>query len=285
MHRSDISAPEAPTRLAIVTGAGGGLGRAFCRALTAQGGWHIVAVDVDQQSLEEALADIGSEAPAATAAQAEVMDVADPTAWAALRDRLRAKWPRLDLLVNNAGVCLAAEAGQGPLDPWRRVMEVNYLGLLCGCHTMTAWLKESAAGRPAIVNVASIAGLLAGPSMGAYCASKAAVVALSEAMYAELRPAGVGVTVAAPGFFRTGLLERGEFCTPRHRAQAERLARHAAFTADDVARAVLRAAQRRQLYVVLGRRARWLWRLKRLAPRTLQRIVASRYHQTFGING
>jgi short-subunit dehydrogenase len=117
--------------------------------------------------------------------------------------------------------------------------------------------------------------------MGAYSASKAAVIALSEAMHAELRPAGVGVTIAAPGFFQTGLLDRGEFCTPRHRAEAQRLSRGARFTADDVARIALRASERGALYAVMGARARWFWRMKRFAPRALQRIIARRYHRTF----
>ena len=116
---------------------------------------------------------------------------------------------------------MSAEVGDGDLAAWRRVIEVNYLGLLAGCHVMTPWLKASAllaknssspnsrlATRnsqlpPAIINIASVTAFLPAPAMGAYASSKAAVIALSEAMYAELRPHGVHVTVVAPGFFRT----------------------------------------------------------------------------------
>ena len=89
------------------------------------------------------------------------------------------------------------------------------------------------------------------------------------------------MTVVAPGFFKTGLLDRGTFCTNRHRAEAERLSRNASFTAADVARAALAASARGQLYCVLGSRARWLWRAKRLAPRALYRIITKSYHRTF----
>jgi NAD(P)-dependent dehydrogenase (short-subunit alcohol dehydrogenase family) len=275
----------AAPRLAVVSGAGSGLGRAFCLQIAMGPPCHIVAMDVDHGAAAETL--VQAERLGAVRGEVAAIDVADADAWRALRARLQRDWPRLDLLVNNAGVCLAAEFGGDNLAAWRRLMEVNYFGVLHGCHEMTAWLKWSARNRassaapPAVINVASVVGWLAGPSMGAYCASKAAVIALSEALYAELRPAGVNVTVVAPGFFRTGLLDRGEFCTTRHRAEAERLSRRARFTAANVAHMALRASQRGQLYAVMGARARWLWRLKRLAPRLVHRIVARRYHRTF----
>jgi NAD(P)-dependent dehydrogenase (short-subunit alcohol dehydrogenase family) len=217
------------------------------------------------------------------------LDVTDLDAWRQLAIRLAAdfeggRFKPAPLLVNNAGVCAAEETLASDPAAWRRIMDVNFFGVLNGCQALGPMLRRWPrydGGHARIINVASVAGWLAGPSMGAYSASKAAVIALSEALYAELRSAGVGVTVVAPGFFRTGLLDRGTFCTTRHRAEAERLSRRAKFTADDVARIALRASERGQLYAVMGGRARWLWRVKRLAPRLLQRIIASRYHRTF----
>jgi NAD(P)-dependent dehydrogenase (short-subunit alcohol dehydrogenase family) len=265
-----------PPRIAIVTGAGSGLGRAFCRRLAQEPPVHIVAIDRDETSARETLAHATGEALA--------LDVTDREAWRRLADRLAGdlsagRLGRVDVLINNAGVCAAAETLGSDGDQWRRVMEVNFFGVLNGCQAIGPLMTSGAR----IINVASILGLLGGPAMGAYSASKAAVVALSEAMYAEMRPAGVGVTVAAPGFFRTGLLEAGAFGTPRHRSEAERLSQRSTISADDVARIALAASERRQLYAVMGGRARWVWRLKRLAPRMVQRIVARRYYQTFGV--
>jgi NAD(P)-dependent dehydrogenase (short-subunit alcohol dehydrogenase family) len=309
MLSCDVSPPAekncpmstAVPRLALVTGAGGGLGRAFCRQLAAAADpWHIVAADLDVDAANETLAEVRrSERSDRSTGEAVRLDVTDPAAWAALRDRLQRDWPRLDLLVNNAGICTCGETLGARADDWRRVMEVNYFGVLHGCQIMGSMLLcktetptlqppgsslQPYASRlqPAIINVASIVGAIAGPSMSAYCASKAAVIALSESLYAELRPVGVHVTIVAPGFFSTGLLDRGTFCTPRHREEAQRLSQNARFTADDVAREALAASARGELYAVVGRRARWLWRFKRLAPRLLQRIVTKRYHQTFG---
>ena len=98
-------------------------------------------------------------------------------------------------------------------------------------------------------------------------------------MYAELRPHGVHVTVVAPGFFRTRLLERGTFALRRHRAQAEYLTSTAKIDAASVAKVALAAAARGRLYAITGRRARWLWRIKRVAPRILFRVIARRYQR------
>jgi NAD(P)-dependent dehydrogenase (short-subunit alcohol dehydrogenase family) len=280
-----------PPCLAIVTGAGSGLGREFCRQLAQVGDWHLVAVDVDLADAEEAIDE--ARRLGASGGEAVQLDVTDSAGWTALRDRLQRDWPRLDLLVNNAGVCMSAEVGDGDLTAWRRVIEVNFLGLLAGCHVMAPWLKVSAAAQsssarnpplatrnsPAIINIASITAYLPAPAMGAYASSKAAVVALTEAMYAELRPHGVHVTLVAPGFFRTRLLERGTFALRRHRAQAEYLTRTAKIDAVSVARAALTASAHGRLYAITGRRARWLWRIKRLAPRILFRIIARRYQR------
>ena len=284
-------------KLAVITGAASGLGRAICRQLIAvPGNWHIVAVDIDEAGAQQALAEVGRHGH--VNGEFARLDVSDADGWVALRERLQRGWPRLDLLINNAGVCMSAEVGEGSLESWRRVFEVNYFGVLNGCHTMAPWLKNPvtspqrvARGDPrysegsgppanaAIINIASIMGLSPAPALGAYSASKAAVIALSESMYAELRPHGVNVTVAAPGFFRTSLLDSGAFTSRRHREQADELVRTSRIDAAAVARDALQASRRGQLYAVMGSRARWYWRLKRSAPTLLLNTLSRRYQR------
>jgi NAD(P)-dependent dehydrogenase (short-subunit alcohol dehydrogenase family) len=270
-------------RLAIITGAGSGLGRAFCRALIAiPGDWHIVLVDIDVLGAQATLSELGG--GSRISGECEQFDVADADRWFAVRDRLQRDWPRVDLVVNNAGVCMSAEVGDGDLAAWRQVFDVNFQGVLNGCHVMTPWLKRSAAAalerpgdRPAVINIASIMGLLPTPALGAYCASKAAVIALSEVMNAELQPHGVNVTVAAPGFFESSLLDRGAFAATVHRRQADEFVRTSRIDANFVARETLRASARGELYAVMGSSARWYWRLKRLAPSMLVNSLSRRY--------
>jgi len=280
--------PDAPPRLAIITGAASGLGRAICRQVIAgPGSWHLVAVDLDEAGAEQTLAQIRHSGR--VDGHCERFDVADADAWSELRRRLQRDWPRLDLLVNCAGICMSAEVGDGALADWRRIHEVNYLGVLNACHVMTPWMKQCASSvllkpqasslRPSLINIASIMGLLPAPALAAYSASKAAVIALSEAMYAELRPHGVNVTVAAPGFFRTPLLDNGDFSSPKHREQADQWIRTSVIDADMVAKETLKASGRGQLYAVMGRRARWYSRLKRAAPTALLNSLSRGYER------
>jgi NAD(P)-dependent dehydrogenase (short-subunit alcohol dehydrogenase family) len=271
-----IIAMTQPTvqRFALVTGGGSGLGRVFCLRL-AREGWHVACADIDQPGADETLAQIVA---SGGRGQVELLDVTEASAWTALRDRLPREWPRLDLLVNNAGVCAAGEIGEGPLEDLDSVLNVNLRGTLLGCHTMTPWLKQTAPGGH-IVNIASIAGVLSLPSMGAYNVSKAGVVSLSETLYGELRPHGVGVTVVLPGFFASELVSRGRFAAERHRRLAQAYTRKAQITAEEVVECTLRAVERGKLYVVVGRRARWLWRLKRLTGTTLLGVMSKTYRR------
>jgi len=103
--------------------------------------------------------------------------------------------------------------------------------------------------------------------MAAYSASKAGVVALSEAIAAECPRRQPGVTIVCPGFFRSGLLDTWHFTSSLEKREAERRMVITWWTSDRVARRVLWAIRRNRRYVVVGLQARWVWRLKRLAPR------------------
>jgi NAD(P)-dependent dehydrogenase (short-subunit alcohol dehydrogenase family) len=261
-----------PPATAIVTGAANGLGRAIAAALLADG-WTVACVDlpaaIDRRDAEQ------------TATRGELriaMDVRDGTAWRSLHERLRRDWDHLDLLVNAAGVGATGEVGTVPEDQWRRVIDTNLLGTALGCETFLPWLRSNRH-RPHLVNVASIAAVLAPASMAAYSASKAGVVALSEAIAAECPRRRPGVTIVCPGFFRSGLLDTWHFTSPVERREAERRMAITWWTSDRVARRVLRAVRCNRRYVVVGLQARWLWRLKRLAPRLTTALVRAIYRR------
>lgn len=255
-------------RYAIVTGAGSGLGRAFCLQLACDG-WHVCVTDIDLAAAEKTLATLVAASGSGKAMQ---LDVTDAVCWQKLLQTLRREWPRLDLLINNAGVCAAGEIGEAPLEDFQTVLDVNFHGVLNGCQTMVPWLKETSPGGH-VVNVASIFGLVAPPTMGAYNVSKAAVVALSETLYGELLPHDIGVTVVAPGFFASQLLDRGRFETDEQRQSARRYMKDASISAEEVVDQTVAAIKRKKLYVVLGRKARWIWRLKRWLPASFAKLM------------
>jgi short-subunit dehydrogenase len=156
------------------------------------------------------------------------------------------------------------------------VLEVNLFGGIQGCHTMIDWLKANPRGAH-LINTASFAAMAAAPSMAAYNVAKAGMLALSETLYAELRRHGVGVTVICPLFFPTNLLANWPSCNEAERRAAEFYTENAEFTAEDVADAAVRAMYRGKLYVVLGTKARWYWRMKRLMPQTFLNLIAWKY--------
>ena len=253
---------------AIVTGAASGLGQAIAEALLADG-WTVVCVD-----LPEPLA----RRPARDRERRIAMDVRDGAAWKSLHDQLRGEWRDLDLLVNAAGVGATGVVGTMPEFQWRRVVDTNLIGTALGCETFLPWLRANGR-RSHVVNIASIAAVLAPASMAAYSASKAGVVALSEAIAAECPRRRPGVTIVCPGFFRSGLLDTWHFTSAVEQREAERRMTLTWWTSDRVARRVLRAIRRNRRYVVVGLQARWLWRLKRLAPRATTALVRAVYRR------
>ena len=256
----------------MITGAASGLGAALARILAAEG-WQLALVDLP--AAEPALDGIVADCPEAIIAG---FDVRDAAGWTALHDRLRAAWPALDLLVNAAGVGATGEVGRLPESQWRRVVDTNLVGTALGCETFLPWLREHP-GRSHLVNVASIAGVIAPPSLAAYAASKAGVIALSEAIAAECRARRPGVTIVCPGFFRSGLLDTWHFTSTVHEREAQRRMAASGWDSARVAGRVLRAMHAGHRYVVVGAEARWLWRLKRLAPRATTALVRGLYRR------
>jgi short-subunit dehydrogenase len=260
-------------RFALVTGAARGLGREFCLHL-ARDRWHLALVDVDLPGANETLQLV---LKTGGAGRVEQCDVTHPAQWLALRDHLQADWPRLDLLVNNAGMYASGNVGTFDLNDAEKLLRLNLHGVLYGCHAMVPWLVESAATRPAsIINVASSFAFLCPPGMAPYNVSKAAVVALSETLRGELKGQGVSVTVVCPGPMPTRFIESASFDSPAFRRLTESFVERSTLDPAAVAAAALRAAERRQLYVVEGKIDRWLYRLKRFFPLTVLDRVARR---------
>ncbi|MEI6240757.1 MAG: SDR family NAD(P)-dependent oxidoreductase [Planctomycetia bacterium] len=268
-------------RTAVITGAASGLGAALARLLAAEG-WGLALVDLPPSAAALETLVAGSRAGGAreggSAAIIAPFDVRDARGWQMLHDRARSAWPSIDLLVNAAGVGATGEVGRLPEGQWRRVIDTNLVGTALGCETFLPWLRENPGGAR-VVNVASISGLLGIPSMAAYSASKAAVIALSEAIAAESPAGKPGVTIVCPGFFRSGLLDTWHFTADREAREARR--RMAATSLDSAALAnrIRRAIDRDERYVIEGLQARWLWRLKRLAPRTTTALLRRVYRR------
>lgn len=243
----------------VITGGGSGLGRALALEY-ARAGWRVAVLDRDAPGAETVAGEIEA---AGGKALALACDVTNAVAVGRTSARVRRAWGGLDLLVNNAGIAGSGTVADTPAEDWRRIMEVNFFGIVTVCQAFLPAMLRAGAGH--VVNVSSAAGFVSAPGMAAYNASKAAVISLSESLRAELAPHGIGVSVVCPSFFRTNLLE--DFSgSEASRQMALRLMEKSPLTADDVARMIRRGVRRKEFMIVPHGDA---WRtllLKRLAP-------------------
>ena len=192
-------------KIAVITGGASGIGRAVAERAAAEG-MKIVLADIEEATLEataRSLSDSGAEILAV------VTDVSDASSVEALRDRTLAKYGAVHLVHNNAGVSAGGPIWAVSEADWKWVLGVNLWGVIHGIRAFVPVLLAQGEGH--VVNTASMAGLTSTPLFGPYCATKHAVVAMSEVLYRDLRLVGsnVGVSVLCPGFVRTAIAESG----------------------------------------------------------------------------
>jgi NAD(P)-dependent dehydrogenase (short-subunit alcohol dehydrogenase family) len=192
-------------RVAVVTGAASGIGRALAEAFAASGSAVVVA-DLDAAEAEVVAAGIRASGGDALAVG---VDVADAAAVDQLAATTLERFGRVDLLCNNAGVSTFNLLRDQTLDDWRWVFDVNLWGVVHGLQSFVPIMRSQ--GTPAhIVNTASIAGLLSGVAfIGPYCATKVAVVSISETLAQELAidELPIGVSVLCPSSVDTRVME------------------------------------------------------------------------------
>jgi NAD(P)-dependent dehydrogenase (short-subunit alcohol dehydrogenase family) len=211
----------------LVTGAAGGLGSALVHCF-AERGDRVLAADLSGGDVA------GASSPADTSV---VLDVTSDDDWRTAVAWVAEEWGGLDVLVNNAGIAGGGRLELCGVEDWQRLVEVNLLGVVRGAQAFVPMMKQQGSGR--VVNIASLAGLVHPPGMGAYNAVKAAVVAFSETLSHELAPYGVGCTAVCPSYFRTGLMSSLRGGDADLAAQVTRLVEESPITADDIAVAVL----------------------------------------------
>ena len=182
----------------VVTGAGSGIGRATALRFAGLGA-RVHVADISMGAAEAVAEQIG------TKARAHHVDVTDAEAVKALADAVFAESGAVDVLHNNAGVGHAGPVEEIPLSDWRRVVEINLMGVIHGiCAFVPRMLAQ---GRPShIVNTASALGLMPGIDLAPYATTKHAVVGLSESLHAELGRRGIGVTALCPGIISTAIV-------------------------------------------------------------------------------
>ncbi|GAA2005740.1 SDR family oxidoreductase [Nocardiopsis rhodophaea] len=258
-------------QLAVVTGAGGGIGRATAFELAEQGA-RIIAVDINEETAARTAELAALLGPGAASYR---LDVADGTAM----DRF-AKWVRSehgvpDVVVNNAGIGIGGSfIGTTPAD-WERAIDVNLWGVIHGCRAFAPMMVENGGGGR-IVNTASAAAYLPSRAYPAYATTKAAVLMLSRCLRGELAGHGIKVTAVCPGLINTGIIAATHFAgTDDSTATAarERLARLyqlRGYTPERAARRIVTAIDRGPELLPITSEAHGGLLLSRLAPAVLR---------------
>jgi NAD(P)-dependent dehydrogenase (short-subunit alcohol dehydrogenase family) len=265
-------------KVAIVTGAAGGLGKALAQELAARG-CYVSLADVQGDLLAQTAAELES---GGARLDATTVDVRDAAQVQSLVDRASRDFGRIDYLYNNAGINLCAELRDTTLQDWNDLIDVNFRGVVHGVHAAYPIMREQGFGH--VVNVASAAGLIPAAAEGAYGATKHAVVGLSSVLRIEGAAYGVRASVVCPGLIDTPLLESTKYVEFSPDAIV-RISPEKAMDARKAARLVLRGVDRNRFFIVVSATAHAFWRIHRFAPAASLRLGQHAIRRLRGMKG
>jgi NAD(P)-dependent dehydrogenase (short-subunit alcohol dehydrogenase family) len=257
-------------RQVLVTGAASGIGLACVRAFARRGA-NLVVTDINATALDEVQEEI---AAMGVRCLARTCDVSSEESVAAFAAEVQQAAGPIDVLVNNAGVAFLGGFEQTPLSEWRRIYDINVLGIV---HCIRAFLPamRRAGGRRKIVNIASAAGFSPLPNMSAYAASKHAVVGLSEVLAQELHGTDISVLVVCPGIINTAIVHVSPTAPGMSQSQISKLQKFYADKGchpDVVAADIVRSVEGDDAFLFTGPGARLGYLAMRISRRLARRF-------------
>ncbi len=255
----------------VVTGAASGIGLETALAFAGRGA-DLVICDLDEAGLAAAskrVEDLGCNV------LTRRVDVANRDEMRAFADAVHERVEAVDIVMNNAGVAIGGPFLSTSLDDWNWILGINTLGVVHGCHFFVPNMVKRGKGGH-VINVSSAAGYSASSVLAAYNATKFSVLGLSEALWEELQPHGIGVTAVCPGLIDTPITRNsrlvGEMDKPEKREELVSGYQRRGYTPDRVAKNILKAVEKNRLVAPISPEAWGLYYLKRFAPWLLRRI-------------
>lgn len=256
-------------RVAVITGAASGIGRALAIRL-AEEGCGLALVDIQAEALRRtgaACRERGAQVSTHAA------DVSDQAAMAALPERVIGFHGAAHLLINNAGVTVTDTVLEQSAEDWAWVLGINLWGVIYGTRAFLPHLLDAEEGH--IVNLSSVFGLVGMPRQAAYCTAKFAVRGFSESLAAELVGSRVGVSVVHPGMIHTNIIQAARHASPRSADQLGAVFARFGMAPEQAAGIIVRGIQRGQGRILVGYEAYALDWLSRIAPGTGSRVIAA----------
>lgn len=258
-------------KVALITGAGSGIGRETAYQL-AERGAHIILVDLNEDGLNTTAKEIAS---AGGSSEQHVVNVARRGEMSALAKKVNKAYGAVDILINNAGIGSAGIFMETSLDTWDKVLDVNVKGVVHGCHYFLPAMVER--GRGHVVNLASAAAFAAPKDMPIYCTSKFAVLGFTESLRAEMAGHNIGVSAICPGLINTPIVAstvyEGKLAAGgRARDKAVALYKKRNYPPQKVAASILHAIDKNKGVVPVSPEAWVLYYGKRFVPSLISMI-------------
>jgi len=265
---------EFKDRVAVITGAGSGIGRELARALAAEGA-HLALSDIHEDRLVETKALVES---ASVKVSTERVDVSDRAAVFAHADQVMADHGRVNLVFNNAGVAMDGNIADLGYEDFSWLMGINFWGVVNGTQAFLPHLKASGAGH--VINISSLFGLIAVPGQSAYHSAKFAVRGFTECLRQELEVEGapVSATSVHPGGIKTNIARDSRVTSegpdvPSREEMHDQFTSVALTTPERAARVILKGVRRNKRRVLIGPDTRVADGIQRLFPTAYQRLV------------
>ncbi len=256
---------EIAGKVAIVTGAASGIGRATAELLSREGAKHVAITDVNREGLEETAKNIRANGGNVST---HIIDVSDKEAVYAFADEIAAAHGGADIVINNAGVAQMARVEDLSYEDFEWVMDIDFWGMVYGSKAFLPQLQEKGAGH--IVNVSSIFGLISVPSQAAYNSAKFAIRGFTEALLQEFEDTNIKVSSVHPGGIKTNIVRNARFlqsttATEREEAKDgfDRIART---TPAKAAETIVNGIKKNKKRILIGFDARLVDWAQRLFP-------------------
>lgn len=266
---------EVAGKMALITGAGAGIGRATAVELARQGAARVVIVDRDLDAAKESAQLV--EAAGARAAVYQV-DVTDDRAMNELAAQVNSDHGVVDILINNAGIGMAGRFLETTPEHWDAILAVNLRGVLNGSRAFATQMVDRGQGGT-IINVSSASAFLPSKSMVAYSTTKAAVLAFSEALRADLADEGITVTAVCPAFVNTNIAKNTVYAgmsteqQAHARDKADAAYRRRNYTPEATAKAIVKAVHAGPPVLPVAPEAKFGYLMRRISP-TAIRLLA-----------
>lgn len=267
-------------KVAVVTGAASGIGRAIAVQLR-EAGCRLALVDVDADGLQRLQDELAPDTDGPLVS-VHVADVSDRSRMRAVSDEVVANYGSVNLLVNSAGVGYEAAFPQTCLEDWEHVVSVNLWGTIYACHFFLPHLARADKGH--IVNLSSLFGFVGMAGQTAYCTTKYAVRGFSESLWEELRDTTVGLTVVHPGSVATNIMRTAQGDDPALLRRIADWFEANAIPPEKAARQIIYAVRRGKPRLLITPEARFADWVKRLAPVRGNKMIGDLVIRTLGLD-